>query len=132
MNLYEVHENAAGNLDREDVTCLLLWAPTESEAIGLYQSLYLNVTEASRPPDVSELVVRRIDPLPPEAVPPAEPGLEADPRVQRRLGWRIELERICYTCGLAAMDLPEFRVCPECWQCPECEHIDDCERREDD
>jgi len=43
-----------------------------------------------------------------------------DPKVLRRMGWQIEGELSCDSCGLSPMDLDEYAVCEECCQCTEC------------
>lgn len=64
--------------------------------------------------------------IPGEAREPTSPGTEDDPEVLRQMGWRIEGERTCDTCGLAPMDLERYRVCSECHQCLECGHEEEC------
>ena len=132
MNLYQIHDNARKTLDWEEVTWMTIWARDPAEAIRVYQNRYIQATEADQIPSVEEIVCRVVDPLPPEARVPEVPGPEHNARVHRRMGWRIECERTCDTCGLAAMDLPEYRVCGECGQCPECGHSDDCEEGDED
>lgn len=55
------------------------------------------------------------------------PYIEEDFKVLRQAGWHgvFELAR-CSRCGLASMDMEEYRVCPECGQCKECGHGDKC------
>ena len=59
-----------------------------------------------------------------------EPYLVSDPKTLRQMGWSMEGERQCDSCGLAAMDMAEFAVCDSCGSCPECGFDDECEEHE--
>ena len=127
MKLFELHDDARGLLDWEERTWLAVWAHDAQEAARLYADAYTRRTDADAPPASEDIRCEEALPLPEGATPPAAPGVEDDARVHRRMGWRIEGERSCDTCGLAPMDLPQYRVCDECGQCPECWHAEDCE-----
>ena len=127
MKLFNVDDNADRNLDWEETTSMAVWAHDPAEAMRLYRDAYARLVEADRVPDVAELVCKEVNPLPSWVEPPAVPGIEDNPEVQRELGWRIENEAACSTCGLASMDLPQYRVCDECDQCLACGHDEGCE-----
>jgi len=55
------------------------------------------------------------------------PYIIRDYKTLRQMGWSIDGERQCDSCGLAAMDMDEFYVCDSCGQCPECGYDEECE-----
>lgn len=50
---------------------------------------------------------------------PPKPGVENDFAVLRKVGWRMEGDASCDTCGLYELD-GEFPVCEGCGQCADC------------
>lgn len=124
MILFQIHDNADGNLDWEETTWQAVWADSEEEAFALYCKAhdYCELGTA----DVVFSDRERLAAITPSR---DEPHIECRPEVLRQLGWRVEGESTCDTCGLAAMDDERFRVCEECNQCLECGHDQDCELR---
>ena len=59
-----------------------------------------------------------------------EPYMVRDDKTLRRMGWSMEGDRQCDSCGLAAMGIDEFDVCDSCGQCKECGFSDECEEHE--
>lgn len=55
-----------------------------------------------------------------------EPYLVADDKTLRLMGWEMEGDRRCDSCGLASMDIEEFEVCDTCMQCAVCGFSGDC------
>jgi len=47
------------------------------------------------------------------------PYIVADQQTLREMGWRMECDDICDSCGLSAFE-GEYPVCEECGQCNEC------------
>lgn len=52
-----------------------------------------------------------------------EPYIIEDPKTLRLMGWGMEGDIRCDTCGLAEYD-GAYPVCEECGQCEECGHSD--------
>jgi hypothetical protein len=48
------------------------------------------------------------------------PRVEQDNKILRRYGWSMDGEDRCECCDMAAMDIPEYEVCPDCMQCKSC------------
>lgn len=57
----------------------------------------------------------------------SSPYIVRDNETLRKMGWSMEGERQCDSCGLAAMGMDEFHVCDDCGQCPECGCDEECE-----
>lgn len=55
-----------------------------------------------------------------------EAYIATDTKIEREMGWMMDGDTICGTCGLATMD-NEYPVCDECDQCTDCGHSDGCE-----
>lgn len=55
--------------------------------------------------------------------------LVTDEAMLRDMGWALEDDNFCATCGLCEWD-GRWPVCPECCQCPDCGHDDDCPESE--
>lgn len=51
---------------------------------------------------------------------PGYPCIERRAKIQRLAGWRWKGEHECDSCGLAANDIAEHRVCDDCRLCGEC------------
>lgn len=60
----------------------------------------------------------------------SEPGVEDDDEYMRSLGWRLENEYTCDSCGLAANGIEKYAVCRACNQCRECRCEEDCDQSE--
>ena len=57
-----------------------------------------------------------------------EPGVVRNSAALRAMGFGIDGDPACVSCGLYTMD-GEFPLCPDCEQCAECGHAEDCEER---
>lgn len=128
LKLYEINDNADGNLDWEETTWAAIWAADESEARSIYREhLRRESGLSSEECDGVSIVVEERGST---FAAPRTPQIERRDIVLRQLGWRYEDESPCDGCDLYAMDIDEYVVCPECNQCPECGHLDDCPDRE--
>lgn len=58
-----------------------------------------------------------------------EPGVVRNSAALRAMGFSIDGDPACVSCGLYTMD-GEFSLCPDCEQCEECGHADDCQARD--
>lgn len=123
MKLWNVHDDPKNCLQSEERTWALVWAETEHDAKILAASVYSGETcslegtidESFEATDTTASLGINLP-----SYKPALPGVERDLAVQRLCGWRQEGESTCDSCGLAALDMPQFAVCPECNQCAEC------------
>jgi hypothetical protein len=52
-----------------------------------------------------------------------EPYIVRDEDTLRKMGWGIEGDRRCDTCGFAEFE-GKWPICEECGQCSECGHLD--------
>lgn len=59
----------------------------------------------------------------------SDPYVPCDAETLRPMGWQMEDDKQCASCGLAEWD-GQFPVCPECIQCNECGCDDDCGEKE--
>ena len=123
MKLWNVHDDPENNLQPEERTWALIWAENEHDAKVLAASVYGGETcYLEGTVDDSFVAVDTTESLGinlPSYAPPL-PRVERDLAVQRLCGWREECESTCDSCGLAAMGMEKFAVCPECYQCAEC------------
>ena len=56
----------------------------------------------------------------PERLQPQYPQQITDLESLRLMGWREEGESECESCGLAAMGMPAYEICDDCYCCTEC------------
>lgn len=123
MILYQLHDDPEKKYDPEDRTCLAIWADSPEQAKLWYvqsveyeggpveslDEIHCEQAFFSNKPGVQEFQ-------------PAKPGVHIECRdeVLRLLGWAVENDNTCSTCGLAEMDDIRWRVCEGCCQCPDC------------
>lgn len=118
LQLYFATDNIPGlGLHWEEAHPMHIWADGYERAVELAHRLYR--AEHGLTPEECQLA---ISPADAKGVTPERdcPHEEGRPEVLRRLGWAIEDERRCDTCGLAPMGVDEYVVCFECGQCLEC------------
>ncbi len=53
------------------------------------------------------------------------PYVVRSPNILRNMGWKMEDEYICDSCGLAPMGIEKFEVCNDCGMCADCAADDD-------
>lgn len=100
----------------------LVWAATADDALLLAAGRYdgdaptdRDYREALRATAANDDERQRLAEYAPDW-----PTVEHRPIVERLAGWRLDGETACESCGLAAMGLDQYAVCPDCHCCPEC------------
>lgn len=139
MNLYAIHQPDSGGVDFGMEYWDFIWADTTEDAVEFYvrrwkgecdpratdeefkSGLHWEIKDTSR---LNELTGEKMPFIIPEL-----PGCHAEHRLKtlRDIGCMCEGETMCESCGLYAMGIDEYEVCPECNNCKECGHEDDCD-----
>lgn len=117
MQLYAIHQ-PEGDFDTQYWDAI--WANSPSEAVAFYSQRWKGECDPSATNEefAEGLHWEQVE----ASEPPVKDGVHSERRdnVLRRLGWHVESERSCDTCGLYPMDMDEYAVCPDCNQCTEC------------
>lgn len=123
MRLWNVHDDPENNLQAEEREWALVWADNERDAKLLAAAIYRGETYWLDASFEKAFVAQQVTSLSDDVLAQWKPKF---PRIERRqilhrlCGWSEEGEQTCDSCGLAALNMPQFAVCPECNLCAEC------------